>query len=172
MSNFQHYFFDKLRLDDYHIYLKSLRRESKLNRNELSELIGVSSHTIRRYESEWQNSNPPEWYEMLLRFLCGDISYFGTNWIDCRINNHNNKLSSPCFKTPMSPHDMNTHYNRINLSLTQENRALSHETANLKEQLKQLQSRIDLLESEKAHLETHKNSVKTGKVVPIFGKKA
>ncbi len=168
MSDFQHYHLDKLRLDDTHNYLKHLRNELNLSRDELADKIGVSAHTIRRYESEWKNSKPPKWYEMLLRFMAGDVSFFGQAWADCRINLHSKKLSSPYFPEPFRPHEMMIHYNKNHLSLIQENRALHIEAGHLKEQIKQLQARIAILESEKSQLEAHKNSVKEGKVIPMF----
>ncbi|MDG4812765.1 hypothetical protein P8629_07060 [Hydrogenovibrio sp. 3SP14C1] len=178
---FQNEYLDKFKHNQYHTYLKELRLYAGISRKELSNLSGISVYTIRRYESNWHSSTqPPEYYEMLLRFLCGDLSYFGHYWTNCRIHPHDHKMINPY--TPharMSPSDMHVQYSRIyNESqrelneLRKEIEAIKAHNLALKADNELLHVQLERLKHENERLHHHKNSVKTGKVVPIFGKKA
>lgn len=83
------------------------------NRKELAKIIGISAETIRRYESHWNKQRIPPWYFTLLRFFCGDLSFFKKDWINATIN-QNGKLSTDYFKyVKLSPSDMNIQYSRV-----------------------------------------------------------
>lgn len=70
---FQNTFYDKLKLSAQHEYLKDLRvYGANLTRDELAKKIKISAHSIRRYESP-AGKVPPAWYEILLRFVAGDL---------------------------------------------------------------------------------------------------
>jgi len=178
---FKNEYLDKLRHNPYHIYLKQLRLYAGISRKDLFHLSGVSIYTIRRYESNWQTSTPPpEYYEMLLRFLCGDLSYFGHSWTNCQIHPHDRKLMNPYTPhTRMSPLDMNAQYSRIYNETQRELNELRKKIEAIEAHNKALKADNELLMVQKerlAHenerLRHHKDSVKTGKVVPLFGKKA
>ena len=50
----------------------------------------------------------------MLRFLSGDLSYFGGNWDNARIFLHDHKLSSPYFPNErLTPADMHQQHARI-----------------------------------------------------------
>lgn len=164
---FQQVYFDKLRLNDPPDYFRFLRHELRLNRPGLAKLIGVSEHTVRRYESKWPNSKAPKWYPMLLRFMAGDVSWHGGQWTDCRIRVSDKLMENPHHE-PLSPGMMHTHYNRHLLDLTQDNRRLRSINDQLHEQVKQLTARITILENENATLKAHKTGLKSGKVIPLF----
>ncbi|PLA73502.1 hypothetical protein CYQ88_10795 [Hydrogenovibrio sp. SC-1] len=174
---FRNEWLDKLKLDPYHVYLKSLRLEMGLNRAELSAQIGLSPHTIRKYESAWPGkSKPPAWYEILLRLLCADLSIFGQAWSDSRIFRHDQKLSSPYFKhTRMSPLDMNSQYSLVHRQLEQQIRALSAELSaittkynTLSAEHQILVTRFTELNEIKSRMKAHETGLKTGKVLNLF----
>jgi len=176
---FNNEWLDKLKLDPYHVYLESLRVELGLNRAELSAQIGLSPHTIRKYESAWQGkSRPPVWYEILLRLLCADLSIFGQAWSDSRIFRHDHKLSSPYFKhTRMEPADMNSQYSLVHRQLENQVRALSSELSAITSKYTALQAEFGLLQARlveideiKGRLKAHEQALNTGKVVNMFGR--
>lgn len=175
LPTFSNEYFDKLKLSEYSDYLKSLRAHLNLDRADLSKLTGLSIHTIRRYESTWENSKPPKWYELLMRFMCGDLSFFGPYWINCTIS-HDKKLASPYFPHDrLSPLDMHVQHNRIHSQISNENRRLNDELNRLKNRIAALEAelesqqlRIELLTAENERLKSHGQSVKSGKVLELF----
>ena len=153
---------------------KDLRKfGTNKSRAELSEIIGLSSETIRRYESKWNKQKIPPWYFVLLRFLCGDLSFFGNHWKECRIYAHDQTLASPYTPhTRMRPADMNSQYSRIYQVAQQELGDLRNEIKRLKD-LNQallientgLNIRIDTLESKIISIKERHQLVKNDKVV-------
>lgn len=172
---FNHEFLDWLALSENHVYLKDLRKELGLDRNALAKAIGISSSTIRKYESNWSGSgSPPAWYEMLLRLLCGDLSHFGQAWHNCRIHRHDNKLSSPYFNMRMTPMDMNGQYARWARQYESQIKELNRELAETQKKnallmadYKLLLTKIEAYENEIAMQEAHEKAIESGKVVNI-----
>ncbi|MBD3768322.1 MAG: hypothetical protein IE928_10335 [Gammaproteobacteria bacterium] len=171
--------FDKLRLSEKHIYLKSLREFINISRDDLSKITGISTHTIRRYESEWENSHAPQWYEILMRFLCGDISFYSPSWADCTIMPWDKKLASPYWPhTRLNPLDMNAQYSFIHKQTADNNRRLNAEIERLKAKIIDLEAELEIerakndrLQSENAKLNAKHEGIKKGVVIPLFGQK-
>lgn len=170
-------FLDKLRLSEPHIYLTDLRKiGAHLTRADLSNILGISHHSIRRYESQWENSNPPKWYELILRFLSGDLSYYGDYWHECRIHPFTCQLSTPFDKyNAYFPKDLHMQFNRIHRLNETELRDLRANLEQIKRDIQAtkqlnalLQARIELLESENARLKARNEAEKSGKVIPLF----
>lgn len=169
-------FFDKLKYSEYHNYLKSLRQfGTGLTRDQLANLTGLSVHTLRRYESQWKSTKIPQWYELLLRLISGDLSYFGSHWQNVRIYPHNQRISLPEAKyKAFLPMELNQRYNRmiqqVNLEKTElramnkqlgiDNDVLRTDNAALMLKIEQLQKRLDQLES-------HQKGIDSGKVLPF-----
>lgn len=174
-------FLDKLRLSEHHVYLKSLRTIGAgfKNRAELSTILGISPETIRRYESNWSNSKPPQWYELILRFLCGDLSYHGDYWHHCRIHPHTCQLSTPFDNcNAYLPRDLHMKYNRIHQLNESELRKLRIELNALKIELdaakilnSTLSQRIELLEQENTRLKDKNAAIKSGKVIELSSRR-
>ncbi|PJA44781.1 MAG: hypothetical protein CO175_01130 [Verrucomicrobia bacterium CG_4_9_14_3_um_filter_43_20] len=163
---FNNEWLDKLKLSPRHEYLKSLRFELGLSRSVLSAQIGLSPHTIRKYESTWTGkSRAPVWYEILLRLLCADLSIFGQAWADSRIFRHDQKLASPYFKhTRMSPDDMNSQYSLVHRQLEQQVRALSAELSAVTSKYTALQAEYGLLQARLVEIDEIKGRLKAHEV--------
>lgn len=185
---FNNEFLDKLRLSEPHIYLKSLRTfGAGLNdRAELSKILGISPETIRRYESNWTNSNPPQWYELILRFLSGDLSYYGDYWHHCRIHPQTCKLSTPFDKyNAYLPRDLHMSFNRIHQLNERELRALQQQLTSLETTIKDLELQLGAYQSENAkltikleqanatidRLRNYNQAVETGKVIELASRR-
>ncbi len=174
---FRNEYLDKLALNTYPDYLKELRQYAGLSREELADITGISASTIRRHESHWRHyRTPPKHYEMLLRFLCGDLSHFGQAWANCRIHPSDKKMINPYTPhTRMEPADMNAQYSRIWNDAQQKIREFEKQIAALEAHNKALAAdnellsvQLERLKNDNERLQLHKNSVKSGKVVPLF----
>lgn len=85
-----------------------------LSRRELAAFLQVDYHSIRRYESEWNTAKIPQWYFHVLRFLSGDLSIYGEEWINTKIKPHNSKITTPYAPyEDFSPMDLNLKYSFI-----------------------------------------------------------
>ena len=181
-------FLDKLRLSESHIYLKSLRTYGAgfSDRAELSKILGISSETIRRYESNWKNSNPPQWYELLLRFLCGDLSYYGDYWHQCRIHPKTCKLSTPFDKyNAYLPRELHMSFNRIHQLKERELHALQQQLKVLETTIQELEIQLNAYQSENAKLtikleqanatitriRNYNHAIETGKVIELSSRR-
>lgn len=151
---------------------KNLRTELNLERSELAKLLKISPHTIRRYESE---NKAPFYYYALLRVLCGDLSAFGSCWVNCRIQPHNRQLKAPELTQPIYPIEFNTMYNRHAAKYRREADNQRRRSDNLENELKaakqlnlELIQRIELLETQNAQLRALDKGLKNKKVVKLF----
>lgn len=88
MQEFNNEFLDKLLVDsEPHQQAKNLRIfGTGLKRSEISKILDIHQGTIRRYESQWNKASIPKWYMNLLRFMSGDLSAYGNEWIETRIH--------------------------------------------------------------------------------------
>lgn len=175
-----HEFFDKLRHSDYSDYLKSLREFGPgLERSELANLTGLSIHTLRRYESPGQSPKIPQWYELFLRLISGDLSYFGHHWHHCRIHPKTQKLSIPHDQyKAYFPMDMHQKHNLIYRAIKNEKEQIQTENKALKKRIAALESdnellavQLERLKSENERLKSHSQSVQIGKVIELFANK-
>lgn len=174
-------FLDKLKIDEYPIYLKSLRTHGLgLTRQQLSVKIGVSVYSIRKYESYWSKSQPPDWYELLLRLMAGDLSYFGNRWTNCRLFPHNQALSIPHLAphTAFYPEDIHLRYNQIYLMSQQQKTELRIEVTKteavnsaLKADNASMSLKIEQLEAKIKRLQNVNQSIKSGKIIPLFAER-
>lgn len=175
---FQNEFLDKLTTDPDN-YLSDLRRFGLgMDQIKLAGLLGLSHATIRRYESpHWNKNKVPQWYPMVLRFLSGDLSYFGNYWVNARIHPTDRKLQTNQFPHErMVPADMHARTNAIYRNAEQENKRLQ---AQLDRELKkndileinnlQLELENERLSKKLARLEAHEKGIEAGKVVNLFG---
>ncbi|MCA1778749.1 MAG: hypothetical protein LC637_05025 [Xanthomonadaceae bacterium] len=179
---FHHYFFDRFLVEtEPHEYATWLRKYGPApryqSRSGLSDLIGVSAATIRRYESEW-GSRPPKWYFLLLRFLAGDLSFYGHHWTDCRIRPDTGKLRTPVTREEMTPMDLNSRYSMIVRSAQSEAADARRRLADMENEVQALRSerellllKIDTLTGELEAARNHTAQITAGKVVPLFGHK-
>lgn len=170
-------YLDKLAHSETHLYLKSLRIEAGMSLDQLGYVLGLSSGSIKRYESNWQQSKPPRWYELMLRFLSGDLSFYSDQWANCRISPHNKQLSIPFNKyQSFLPRELTMEYNRIAQAASHELKKMQSEIDLLTNQvnaLKQINTKLEL-EKEKLAIKldqiaAREKGIKTGKVVSLFG---
>jgi len=175
---FSNTYLDKF-LSDPDNYLSDLRTfGASLSQQQTAHLLGLSKATIRRYESStWNKCKVPDWYGILLRFLSGDLSYFGNYWTNTRINPADKKLSSDYFPhLRMVPSEMHINHNKIYRMAQQEIKEMQHELNKVNEQNKillmrnaELELDIEKLKGINDRLRAHDNAVKSGKVINIFG---
>lgn len=125
--DFRNLFLDRLGLDDYPVYLRSLRRELNISKIELAQTLGLKESTIERYE---KTGAAPVWYELILRFMCGDLSAHGNHWQDCRI--YRGVLTTPNLPSGMQPFELIAHYHKIGRSYRMESERLRQEIHELK----------------------------------------
>ena len=175
MPLFQNEFLDSLCIDPDNMLADLRKSGTNMTRKEIADLIGVSEHSIRRYESDWRTSKPPRWYYIILRFLSGDLSYFGAAWTDAKINYWNKKLTSPYAKyLELTPMDMNGRYAQFAQHYERQIKELSNELAELQSKHqhlvadhKLLQTKIQAYENEIALQGLHDQGIESGKVVSI-----
>lgn len=172
LGKFHHQYFDWLCLGNPY---KNLRTELKLDRKQLGEVLGISNHSIRRYETE---NKAPQWYLMLLRVLCGDLSIYGARWTDSRIQLHDRRLKAPEIQNPLYPVELNTMFNshahHARNETEQERRRanLAEKELNAVKTLNfELSARVELLENENNRLKAEKAGIKKGVVIPLFNHK-
>ena len=126
-------------------YMKHLRSfietSSDRTRHNLAVHIGISEHTIRRYESE--SYQAPYWYEMLLRFMSGDLSFFGDQWANCRLSE--GKLYLSYAYEGFKPMDLLAERNKMVNDVQREN-------AKLRKEIYELEREIDKLKAEIAKI--------------------
>lgn len=174
---FSNEFLDSFQTDPDN-YLKDLRRFGVgADREQIAQLIDFNPHTIRRFESKANKSKVPAWYPLLLRFLAGDLSYFGPNWQNARIHPTDRKLQSPHFPhTRLTPGELNVNHNTIS-------RMAQKELRTMQQQLNKLETQVNVLKTRNAELELDKEKlqmqidqlkakekgIKSGKVVNLFG---
>jgi DNA-binding XRE family transcriptional regulator len=154
---FSNHLFDNLANEKN--YLKTLRQYCGLTRDQLAELLDISPHTIRRYET---TNQAPRLYVIALRSaICGDLSCFGQAWSNCQILN--GELLTPY--TPyarLKPADLNARYSRITQHAYTLNADLKNQVTALKAMNK------DLLSATFGHKKTA-NGGGGSKVIPLFG---
>lgn len=172
LGDFQNYFIDWLCIDRPY---KNLRNELQLNRPQLAKILKISPHSIRRYETD---NNAPHWYLMILRVLCGDLSLYGYDWIDCRIQAHDKKLRSPLTNNPISIKELDMRYNAIVLNAQNNAREAREQLRAAEKKLEASQNlnneltvKIEILERRINHLLNVEKSIKKGKIIPMFSKK-
>lgn len=174
-AKFDNYFFDSAIFQSENPY-ESLRNMANLSRDEVASIIGISSHTIRKYESNWNGrSSPPKWYYIMLRLLNGDLSFYGKKWKDVVIQHHDRKLRSQFSQKTMEPFEMNAQYNRHFLDAKREAQAERNQTKELKLKLNAMELelaqshlQIELLTDKVAELEAKKSLTEKGKLIPLF----
>lgn len=169
LGKFHHQYIDWLCIDKPYL---NLRTELQLDRPGLAKLLDISHHSIRRYETE---NKAPQWYYMILRVLCGDLSIYGARWIDCRIQLHDRKLKNPFSENPLYPVELNAMYNSHAHNARTETAKERLRADKAESELKavktlnaELLARVELLESENARLKAQKAGIKKGVVIPLF----
>jgi len=175
---FLHDFLDKFLIDENN-YLKDLRTYGTgLSQDKIALLLGLNKATIRRYESSsWNKCKVPAWYPIILRFLSGDLSYFGTFWHNCRIHPADKKMSLKNFPhTRFKPSDLTMQYNTIANMAKKELRLMQADLDRLADQNKllkmknaELELNIEKLNSINERLNAHNAGINSGKVVSLFG---
>lgn len=126
-----------------HELAKDLRKYgTELNRKEISKILQISEKTIARYESPTNKAKIPFMYLMALRFMSGDLSFFGTAWENSKISPTNKKLTTPHAKykefDPMSLNSQSSFVYQTAISRVR--------TTN--DELRAIQLKIEALESE------------------------
>lgn len=156
MRPFNNVTFDKIMLNANPY--KDLRELIGLSRESLALKLGISAHSIRRYET---TNKPPLWYYLLLRVLAGDLSIFGARWVNCSIGQYS-QLFTPFDKNAgYYPMDINEKTNWLAA------RAAAR-VADMRDNLKELEESnaalmVELLAYKKTSIHTGSN------IVPIFG---
>lgn len=175
---FSNTYLDKF-LTDPDNYLSDLRTfGAGLSQEQIAQLLGLNKATIRRYESStWNKCKLPAWYPIILRFLAGDLSYWGNYWDNARINPVDRKLSSNYFPhTRLTPSELNMNYNTIAKLAKKEFREMQSRLDSIEKQnhvLKiknaELELDIEKLNAANDRLRAHNDGIKSGKVITLFG---
>lgn len=173
-GKFDNLFLDKLISQNDYMY-RDLRKMANLSRAEMAKLVGLSENTIYRYEESMDSSKVPKWYYIMLRLVNGDLSFFGNHWIGIRIQHHDRKLKSHYSQEAMSPMELYTHYNQMNIwsraearNERQKSEELQNKIKAYEEELASLRLRNEILNQQISELKAVKALTKTGKVVSLF----
>jgi transcriptional regulator with XRE-family HTH domain len=173
-AQFRDHFLDSIVCQNEN-YCRWLRKLANLSKQEMADLAGVSVHSIRRYESDWESSKVPKWYYILLRLVNGDLSFFGPRWHDTRIFHHDRKLRTKFSIKAMEPAEMNANYNRHFLDARREARAEQAKAKELQIKLEAMERelalsrlRIESLTDKISELEAKKLLTEKGKLIPLF----
>jgi len=149
-----------------------LRQSANLSREDVAKVLGISAHTIRRYESE---DKAPRWYYIMLRMFNGDLSFYGNRWRDCNIQYHDRKLKNPYSLIALEPFQMNQAYNRISLDArkeAREERIKVNEMSLRVEALEKINAELlvknQVLENRIKEDQLKQSLVESGKVVQMF----
>lgn len=170
IGNFNNEFIDWLCIGEHQF--ENLRIESKIDLHQLSKTLNISHHTITRYE---RDNHAPKWYYMILRLLCGDLSFFGNRWHNARIQPHDRRLKAPEIENPLYPVELNNMFNdhahKARIEATKERlRAdtLERENEALRAALIEQDLTIERLEAKIRRLEQIDKAIESGKVVKLF----
>ncbi|WP_178862425.1 hypothetical protein [Thiomicrorhabdus cannonii] len=148
---------------------------TNLSEDQLAKLIDCHPGTIRRYESATNKAKIPQWYFMLLRFLSGDLSYFGRPWIDATIDPSDRRLRTYLDKyNSYTPEDLHVKTNFIYQGIKAEleiKRADLEKAERLIHALRQdnelLQVQIERLEAALSSKQIVKENMNLGKVIHL-----
>lgn len=175
-GEFDNYFLDKVISLNKDMY-RDLRLTANLSREEIADLVGLSVYSIRKYESHWDNAEPPKWYYLMLRLVNGDLSFFGKKWRGFVIQHHDRKLRTHFSNKAMEPFEMFSQYNRVALDARKELRIEQQKISELEIRINSLESELsqaqlqnEILSNKIDRLKALKSLTETGKVIPLFAK--
>ena len=145
---FKNRYLDKISngLRDYELAIDLRKFGTGKTRSEIADILQLSIKTISRYESPVNRAKIPFSYFVALRFMSGDLSYFGNYWDDTRIDPWTKLLRSPYDKyKAFKPMDLNSQTNFIYQTAMQEKRKVNDSNRALLLRVKALETENSVL---------------------------